>query len=223
MRYMRCGRLALFVSKHGLNIFGMDISGLSIGGSAVRQPRQQRRREPQQEQQRQRGGRPAAAGGKTAEGKRNAGAGAPDGGSALTHMSGAAERQRMADGHGAGNFVLSGDGQHDKNRFSFRHDADWENVDPEAFGVSRGKYWNQELENNFRIQQCGWRDVYEYRKIHGEPEIWRSSGLISKVYTKKTGFITYWQQERECPDSKLHLVKLFKYRTKAVGSKSAKK
>lgn len=97
------------------------------------------------------------------------------------HISNAAESQRNKSGHDNSRFVLSGDGEHDMNRFSFRRDAEYENIDPEAFGVSRAKTWSVDVENNFRIQQCGWRDVYEYRKIHGEPEIWRSNGCISKV------------------------------------------
>jgi hypothetical protein len=137
------------------------------------------------------------------------------------HMSSKAEAQRKKSGNvDMSRFVLAGDGEHDTNKFTFRHDNDWENVEPEAFGVSRAKYWSENVENCFRIQQCGWRDVYEYRAAHGEPEIWRSTGLISKVYTKKTGYITYWQQERECPNAKLHLVKVFKYRAKTEGKRS---
>ena len=100
------------------------------------------------------------------------------------HISSVAEGQRakFISATEMSRYVLSGDGNHDKNKFSFRHDQDgYENVDPEAFGVSRAKQWDVHVENNFRIQQCGWRDVYEYRKVHGEPEVWRSNGCISKV------------------------------------------
>jgi hypothetical protein len=129
-----------------------------------------------------------------------------------SHMSANAEAQRRKSGTDTSRYVLAGNGEHDANKFSFRRDRDWENIEPEAFGVTRAKYWSEQVENCFRIQQCGWRDVYEYRAAHGEPEIWRSTGLVSKVYTKKTGYITYWQEQRECPNAKLHLVKLFKYR-----------
>ena len=140
-----------------------------------------------------------------------------------SHMSAAAEAQRNKGGCDTSRFVLAGNGEHDVNKFSFRQDREWENMEPEAFGVSRAKYWSEQVENCFRIQQCGWRDVYEYRAAHGEPEIWRSTGLVSKVYTKKTGYITYWQQERECPNAKLHLVKLFKYRNKTESKRSQRK
>lgn len=196
----------------------MNISGLSISGrSSNARP--------------SRGG----AGGKTSEpalravsDMRNAGGGpgyAAEAHVANRHISNAAEAQRAKGSGGVdmSRFVLSGDGDHDRNKFSFRRDNEYENVDPEAFGVSRAKTWSVLVENNFRIQQCGWRDVYEYRKVHGEPEVWRSNGCISKVYTKKTGYITYWQEGRECPNAKLHLVKLFKYRTKAEGKRAGRK
>ena len=50
-------------------------------------------------------------------------------------------------------------------------------------------------ENNFRLQQCGWRDVYEYRSVHDEPEVWKHSGFVSKIY-QALGFITYWSNDR---------------------------
>ena len=140
-----------------------------------------------------------------------------------SHMSSRAEAQRNSSGTNESRYVLAGNGEHDAQKFTFRADPDYENIEPEAFGVSRAKYSSEQVENCFRIQQCGWRDVYEYRAAHGEPEIWRSSCLISKVYTKKTGYITYWQQERECPNAKLHLVKLFKYRSKTESKQQRRK
>eukprot|EP00946_MAST-07B_sp_MAST-7B-sp1_P001968 g1968.t1 len=186
----------------------MNISGLSIGGASS-------------------GRRNRGAAGKTEEPAlrsvsdvRRAGSG---GGGSNRHISKAAMAQRSKGSDDMSRYVLSGDGSHDNNKFCFRRDEEYENVDPEAFGVSRAKTWSIQVENNFRIQQCGWRDVYEYRKVHGEPEVWRSNGCISKVYTKKTGYITYWQEDRECPNAKLHLVKLFKYRTKAEGKRASRK
>jgi hypothetical protein len=179
----------------------MNISGLSISGNQQRAPTQRTQQRTQQP--------------RAVESKFDAEpALQPLTARTRSHMSARAEAQRANGGCDTSRFVLVGDGQHDVNKFTFREDPDWENVEPEAFGVSRAKYWNPQVENCFRIQQCGWRDVYEYRAAHSEPEIWRSTGLISKVYTKKTGYITYWQQERECPNAKLHLVKLFKYRNK---------
>ena len=188
----------------------MDISGLSISGSRSRPA--------------QAAPAPRRGGGRR-EGKAEASSSSSSS-RGRSSFSAAAERQRKQHaGHATDKYVLASDGSegHDVTKFTFREDPDFENVDPEAFGISRAKQWTPEVENGYRLQQCGWRDVYEYRKTHGEPEIWRASGLISKVYDKKTGWITYWKQERECPRSKLHLVKIFKYRAPSTEGKSSRK
>ena len=88
-------------------------------------------------------------------------------------------------------WILSADESshtHDVNKFSFREDNEFPmGSDPEAFGVSRARDWTVGVENNFRLQQCGWRDVYEYRSVHDEPEVWKHSGFVSKIYQKRTG------------------------------------
>lgn len=43
----------------------------------------------------------------------------------------------------------------------------------------------------FRMQEMGFRDVYEYIGKYGEPEVW-DNGLYSKLQSKETGFFTYW-------------------------------
>ena len=42
------------------------------------------------------------------------------------------------------------------------------------------------------------------------------------IKVKKTGFITYWGQSRECPNNKLHLVKIFKYQRPGEQKESKK-
>lgn len=77
--------------------------------------------------------------------------------------------------------------------------------------MERARQWTKEAENNFRLQESGWRDETEYAYIHGEPERWPESGLVKKLKVKKTGFFTYWRRERECPDNALHRIKLYRY------------
>lgn len=79
-----------------------------------------------------------------------------------------------------------------------------------ATGVKRAKVWTPEVENCFRMQEMGWRDVEEYRSVFGEPEYW-DNGLYSKLQSKQNGFWTYWKRERECADKFLHRVKVFTY------------
>lgn len=139
---------------------------------------------------------------------------------------GNASAQRKKGGVDESKYVLSSGHEntiHDTNKFGYRQTQEWEKENvPKACGVSRAKYWSEEVENLFRIQSVGWRDLYEYIAVHGEPEIWLSNGFISKVYVKATGYITYWGEGRECPNNKLHLVKLFKYQ-RTVEGKECKK
>jgi len=191
----------------------MNISGLSISGN------QQQRRAPAQRTR----PAPAQSSYESKVNNEDSAASGPLTARTRSHMSARAEAQRSKDGVNTSRFVLSGNGEHDIYKFTFREDPDWENVEPEAFGVSRAKYWSPQVENCFRIQQCGWRDVYEYRQAHGEPEIWRSTGLVSKVYTKKTDIITYWKEERECQNAKLNLVTLLTKRKKKKNKRKERK
>lgn len=184
----------------------MDISGLNINGGAVMRPSQPKR------QVRQR----------TFESKCDD----SEGKERTATRNNAAAMQRKKDGVDESRYILdkgSSDCSHDSRRFGYRQQLECEKENArEACGVSRAKYWSTEVENAFRIQSGGWRDIYEYINTHGQPEIWLSNGLISKIYVKKTGFITYWSESRECPDNKLHLVKLFKYKDSKKGRASKK-
>jgi hypothetical protein len=75
----------------------------------------------------------------------------------------------------------------------------------------RAKGWSREVEDAYRIQQCGWRDIQEYQCTHGEVQRWDDSGFIRCVRVQKNGFFTYWQRERECFDKFVPKVKLYEY------------
>lgn len=74
----------------------------------------------------------------------------------------------------------------------------------------RPKEWSPEVEEAFRVQQTGWRDMKEYMETYGEPERWQN-GYVRCTRVKANGFYTYWQPHRECDDKYLHTVKLFEY------------
>jgi len=84
---------------------------------------------------------------------------------------------------------------------------------PKPTGLARAKHWSDAVEENFRLQRVGWRDIYEYESVHGEPKRW-PSGYISCLRTKQTGYYTYWQNERECMDKDVPKVKLYRYTSK---------
>ena len=81
---------------------------------------------------------------------------------------------------------------------------------PKPTGLSRAKSWSEEVENNFRLQRVGWRDIYEYEASYGEPKRWEN-GFISCLRVKKNGFFTYWREHRECMDKDIPKVKLYRY------------
>lgn len=81
---------------------------------------------------------------------------------------------------------------------------------PKPKRMSRAKVWNPQVEEMFRIQQCGWRDLYEYKSVHGEPERW-SNGFIKCTRVKSNGYFTYWGQNGECQTKYLNRVKLYEY------------
>ena len=64
-------------------------------------------------------------------------------------------------------------------------------------GVSRPKYWSQQAEEGWRLQFCGWRDIYEYEAVYGEPTRWDHNGFIRRLQCKANGYYTYWKAERE--------------------------
>ena len=80
-----------------------------------------------------------------------------------------------------------------------------------ATGMARASAWSSEVENNFRLQEVGWRDLEEYRVAHGEPERWKASGFIAVLKSKGSGNYIYFDRARECEDKFVHRVKLYTY------------
>ena len=76
--------------------------------------------------------------------------------------------------------------------------------------MARARAWNMDVEENFRLQTVGWRDLVEYQGEYGDPVRW-DNGLPRCLRVKKNGFYTYWTRERECEDKYLNRVKLYFY------------
>ncbi|ETW02355.1 hypothetical protein H310_05889 [Aphanomyces invadans] len=81
---------------------------------------------------------------------------------------------------------------------------------PEPTKMHRPKEWSPEVEEAFRIQQTGWRDINDYKNKYGEPERWEN-GFIRCTRVKASGYYTYWRNTRECEDKHLSKVKVFEY------------
>ncbi|OQS01617.1 hypothetical protein ACHHYP_00603 [Achlya hypogyna] len=82
---------------------------------------------------------------------------------------------------------------------------------PEPTRMYRPKEWTPEVEEAFRIQQTGWRDISDYKSKYGEPERWEN-GFIRCTRVKASGYYTYWRQTRECEDKYLNKVKVYEYK-----------
>jgi len=78
-------------------------------------------------------------------------------------------------------------------------------------GVKRASSWSPEVEEQYRLQQVGWRNLDEYVVEHGEPERWATNDFLKCLRVKKTGNYTYWREWRECEDKYLNRVKIFTY------------
>ena len=81
---------------------------------------------------------------------------------------------------------------------------------PKAFKLWRPKRWCEKVVNNYRLQSVGWKDIYEYRETHGEPDRWEND-YLKCLRVKKTGYYTYWTSERECVDRYVSRVKMYEY------------
>ena len=78
-------------------------------------------------------------------------------------------------------------------------------------GLVRPKVWSVEVEEAFRLQQCGWKDLYEYESVYGSPTRWLGNNFIRKLQCKKNGFYTYFKAEAECENKDLRKVKVYSY------------
>ncbi|ETV83567.1 hypothetical protein H257_04270 [Aphanomyces astaci] len=81
---------------------------------------------------------------------------------------------------------------------------------PEPTKMYRPKEWSPEVEEAFRIQQTGWRDINDYKNKYGDPDRWEN-GFIRCTRVKASGYYTYWRNTRECEDKHLIKVKVFEY------------
>eukprot|EP00937_MAST-01D_sp_MAST-1D-sp2_P002063 g2063.t1 len=75
----------------------------------------------------------------------------------------------------------------------------------------RAKTWSPEVENNFRLQNVGWRDISEYVGHVGAPPRSWPNGYWRCVVVKENGYFTYWSNERECLDKHVPRIKIFEY------------
>ena len=72
-----------------------------------------------------------------------------------------------------------------------------------------------QVENAFRCQLAGFRDMEEYLTSQepdfAEPEVWAPEGLIKCLKAKKTGYFMYFRRTRECDDKFLNRIILYQY------------
>lgn len=79
----------------------------------------------------------------------------------------------------------------------------------ESKSMYRPKIWSIEVENAFRLQLAGYKDMIEYLEDHTPPELWNSDVLIKCLQAKKTGYFMYFRQTRECDDKHLNRVIMY--------------
>jgi len=76
--------------------------------------------------------------------------------------------------------------------------------------MKRAKNWTPEVENYFRFQAAGFRDMGDYLHLNPQPEYW-DTGFVRMLLNKKTGFYMYFRRQRECNDAALHRIKIYSY------------
>ena len=89
-------------------------------------------------------------------------------------------------------------------------------VGPVPKKMQRAKTWSFEIENTFRLQEAGYRDLLELQACgQPEPEVWPTSRLIKKLRTKLSlgaGLVLLYYRERpECGPKDVPKVKLYSY------------
>ena len=55
--------------------------------------------------------------------------------------------------------------------------------------MERATVWSPEVEEAYRIQGSGWRNIREYRKAHGDPLRWEN-GFVKMTVHPKTGYFS---------------------------------
>ena len=77
--------------------------------------------------------------------------------------------------------------------------------------MKRASVWTPEVEEQYRLQAAGWKDLDEYIAAYDQPERWESNSFVKCLRVKKNGFFTYWREWRECEDRYLNRVKVYTY------------
>ncbi|GMH67213.1 hypothetical protein TrST_g14118 [Triparma strigata] len=78
-------------------------------------------------------------------------------------------------------------------------------------GIKRATQWSPEVEEQYRLQCAGWKNIDEYVIAYDEPERWASNDFLKCLRIKKNGYFSYWREWRECEDKYLNRVKIFTY------------
>jgi hypothetical protein len=77
-------------------------------------------------------------------------------------------------------------------------------------GMQRAKEWTVQVENMFRFQLAGWRDVFEYLTTHEQPTMWEEEGFVRCLQNRNGNFM-YFRKTRECESKHLPKVKIYTY------------
>jgi len=82
--------------------------------------------------------------------------------------------------------------------------------------MERASAWSEEIENVFRLQEAGYRDLAEMLNL-GEPEPARfPNGFIKKLRSKQSiggaPSYMYFSSKRECAETELNRVKLYYFK-----------
>ncbi|XP_075255756.1 uncharacterized protein LOC142348333 [Convolutriloba macropyga] len=88
-------------------------------------------------------------------------------------------------------------------------------VTPAYKAVHRVHTWDETVEENYRFQCAGFRDLRDFEETTGENYLekmdrWPHNGYIKKL-VRKDGCFMYFNRNRECIDKEVHKVKLYKY------------
>jgi len=85
---------------------------------------------------------------------------------------------------------------------------------PQPSGLKRATQWSEDVEECYRFQIAGYRDIKEYCHVQGvsdnDVKRWPHNGYIKVLLSRKGGYI-YFDKARECQDKDLHKCKLFNY------------
>ncbi|XP_072027112.1 meiosis expressed gene 1 protein homolog [Amphiura filiformis] len=78
--------------------------------------------------------------------------------------------------------------------------------------MSRPKHWSEEVEEAYRFQVAGYRDIKEYQHIKGQdPDRWQQNGYVKKLQRKQDKCFYYFDKRSECADKDVNKCKLYMY------------